>query len=635
MNGDFRVGPWLVRPGLNHMSQNGSSVRLEPKVMGVLVCLASQVGEPVSKEAILKSVWPGTFVSDDVLTRSISELRRVFKDDAREPRFIETIPKRGYRLLVPVVPMFKDESSGAPPEPCPAASAAPAKRMQRSRPWMIAATVLVVVGLLFGVTAFNADGLRNRLFGYKNPAIHSIAVLPLKSLSDDPLQKYFASGMTEELITDLSQVSALKVISRTSSEVYEGTHKTLPEIARELNVDAIVEGSVQRSANRVRITAQLIYAPQDKNLWARSYERDLQDALALQGTLANAIADEIRIQVAPNEQARLNERRTVSASALDAYLEGNYHLHRTGRGFGDEETRTAAQYFQRAIYEDPSFAPAYIGLAYAHNVILGAPSLLRPSPQDHEIRKAAAEKAAQLDPDSAQVHELLANLACDDWKWRQAEEELRRAIALNPNRTESRDALGFLLIAIGRKDEGVKELQGAQELDPNNDHLASAFFYQGKYDESIQLSLRDLERQPDDGVGHYGLYQTYALAGKYPEAIKELEKALELFGFKELVAPLERAFAKGGFRAAIRVHAEVLEKLNNDGRIYMPGMLAETYTLMGDKDRAFYWLEDAYRHKYSLGTDGGMLWLKGNPFFSPLQSDPKFADLVRRVGLPQ
>ena len=544
MNGDFRVGPWLVKPGLNRISQNGSSVRVEPKVMGVLVCLASQPGEPVSKETILKTVWPDTFVSDDVLTRSVSELRRAFEDEAKDSRFIQTIPKRGYRLLAPVVAVSKDEANGVPPEPCPAVSVAPAKRMQRTKPRMIAATVLVVAGLLFGVTAFKADGLRNRLFGNKNPAIHSIAVLPLKNLSDDPSQKYFASGMTEELITDLSQVSALKVISRTSSEVYEGTHKTLPEIARELNVDAIVEGSVQRSADRVRITAQLIYASQDKNLWARSYERDVQDVLALQGTLATGIVDEIRIQVAPSEQARLNEPRTVSASALDAYLEGNYHLHRTGRGFGDEETHTAAQCFQRAIDEDPSFAPAYIGLAYAHNVILGATSLWRPSPQDHEIRKAAAKKALELDPSSSEVHELLANLDCDDWKWSQAEEELRRAITLNPNRAESHDALGFFLIAIGRPDEGVKELQGAQELDPKNDHLANAFFYQGKYDDAIQLALRDLERQPDDGLGHYSLYQTYALAGKYPEAIRELEKALELFGFKELAAPLDRAFTR-------------------------------------------------------------------------------------------
>jgi TolB-like protein/DNA-binding winged helix-turn-helix (wHTH) protein len=635
LNQDFRVGAWLVQPNLNTVSSNGTKVRLEPKLMEVLVCLASQPGEPVSKDAIFKTVWPETFVSEDVLTRSISELRRVFEDDAREPRFIETIPKRGYRLIAPVERMNGSAPAVAPPPQIDP----PANETQGPRSggvWVITSASVACLLVLFGLAfAFNAEGLRDRLFRSNNLTIHSIAVLPLKNLSGDPEQKYFADGMTEELITDLSQISALKVISRTSSEVYENTRKTLPEIAHELNVDAVIEGSVERSGNRVRITAQLIYAPQDKNLWARSYERDLQDALALQGTLANAIADEIRIQVAPNEHARLSAPRAVSAGVLDAYLEGNYRLHRTNRGFGDEETRAAAQYFQRAINEDASFVPAYVGLAYAHNLILEGPALWHPSPQDYEIKKAAAAKAAELDPGSSEVHEVLASLDCDEWKWSQAEEELRLSIALNPNRAEGHDALGYFLIAVGRPNEGVKELQRAQSVDPNNDHLASAYFYSGRYNESIQLSLRDLERQPDDGFGHVGLFQTYALTGKYPEAIRELEAGEKLMGFTEFVAPLDRAYKTSGFRAAMRLWTNQLEKLQSDGTIYLPGVLAEIYSLLGDKDRAFHWLEDAYQHKYSLGADGGMLWLKGDPFYAPLHSDPRFADLVRRVGLPQ
>ena len=404
--------------------------------MEVLVRLAQQPGEPISKEELLRAVWPDTFVSDDVLTRSISELRRMLEDDAREPRFIETIPKRGYRMVaaVSLVPENGPETHSA--------GSAADRSQPSTRHWRLMSSAVVSLVLVCGLlVGFNVANVRERMFGRSGPPIHSLAVLPLKNLSDDPSQKYFASGMTEELITDLSQISALKVISRTSSDVYEDTHKTLPEIARELNVDAIIEGSVERSGDRVRITAQLIYAPQDKNLWARSYDRDLEDALVVQGTLANAIADEIRVQVAPNEQARLNSQRTVRASVLDAYLNGKYHLHRTGRGFGDEETRMAAQYFQRAIDDDSRFVPAYIGLAYAHNVILAAPTLFRPSPRDHEIRKAVTEKAAELDPNSSEVHELLANLACDDWRWPKAEEELRRAIALNSNRAESHDAL--------------------------------------------------------------------------------------------------------------------------------------------------------------------------------------------------
>ena len=628
MDGTFRVGPWLVQPVLNTISQNGTTVRLEPKQMEVLVCLAEHSGEPVSKEGLLRAVWPNTFVSDDVLIRSVFELRRAFEDDAREPRFIETIPKRGYRLLAAVTPANGDSAASY----SSAAAIEPARPIRRNWKvtWLAVASLVFLCGTLVG---FNVGFLRAHIFG--GPPIHSLAVLPLKNLSDDPSQKYFASGMTEELITDLSQISALKVISRTSSDLYEDTHKSLPEIARELHVDAIIEGSVARSGNRVRITAQLIYAPEDKNLWARSYDRDLQDALALQGTIANDIADKVRIQIAPTEQTRLNAPRTVSASVLDAYLEGNYHLHQVGHGLVDEEDRKAAREFQRAIDEDPSFAPAYIGLAYAHAPILRGAGLMNPSPRDYEIRKNAAEKAVELDSDSSEAHELVASVDCEDWNWSQAEEELHRAIALNPNNADVHDEFANFLIATGRLNEGLKEEQLAQELDPNVDHLSGALLYEGKYDESIQLSLRDLERQPNDGYGHYGLFQTYALAGKYPEAIKELEETGKLMGFTELVAPVDHAFKTAGFKAAIRLLAGNLEGLQREGQLYAPDILAEFYGVVGDKDRAFYWLEDAYRHKQRTGAGGGMLWLKGNPMYASLRSDPRYADLVRRVGLPQ
>ena len=634
MRDDFRVGPWLVRPSLNNVSQNGTSVRIEPKVMEVLVCLASQPGELVPKETILKKVWPDTFVSDDVLIRSVSELRRVFEDDAREPRVIETIPRKGYRVVAPVqaIPVSEQETERAAPidhHPIDA----DARRSTRVR--VLKASIVGLLELLALAFVFNVHGVRDRLIASRAPTIRSIAVLPLKNLSDDPSQKYFADGMTEELITELSQISALKVISRTSSEAYENTHKTLPEIARELNVDAVIEGSVERSSGHVRVTAQLIYAPQDRNLWARSYDRDLQDALALQGTLASAIADEIRVQVAPSVQARIKALRPVSMTVLDSYLQGNYHLRRIGRGGGaDEEAQKAAQDFQRAIDDDPNFAPAYVRLAYAHAPILRGAALMNPSPQDYEIRKAAAAKAIQLDPDSSEVHDLLASLACEDWKWSQAEEELRRAIALSPNRAEAHDDYGTFLTAVGRVNEGVREQQIAQELDPGADHMSIPLSNLGRYEESIRWTLRDLEREPGDGYIHYALFQTYALAGRYPEAVKELEETQKLLGFKHAVEPLDQTFRAHGFQAAMRFAAEQIEELQRQRRMYIPGVLAEFYCLVGDSDRAFYWLEDAYRHKHSTGGDGGLLWLKGNPLYVPLRSDPRYADLVRRVGLP-
>ena len=623
MNGDFQIGEWRIQPSLNTVSRNGASTRLEPKVMEVLVFLAEHTGEVIPKETLLQRVWPNTFVTDDVLKRSISELRRVFNDDAHESQIIATIPKRGYRLLAVVEPINGEL----------AARRSVAARVKRG--WRLVSVAGVGLFLLCGLlVGFNVADIRAHIFR-PNPPIRSLAVLPLKNLSDDPSQKYFASGMTEELITDLSQVGALRVISRTSSEVYENTHKTLPEIARELNVDAVIEGSVERFGNRVRVTAQLIYAPEDRNLWAHSYDRDLQDVLLLQGTIANDIAGRVRIHVAPSEQTHLNAPRAVKASVLEAYLEGNYHLHLVGRGTVDEEDRMAAQYFQRAIDEDPTFAPAYIGLAKVGSSLIGGKRLMNPSSRDYEARKAAVEKAVQLNPDSWEAHDLLASLYCEDWKWSRAEEELQRAIALNPNSADAHDSYSGFLIGTGRGDEGMREAEIAQSLDPNVDHLASALYNLGRNNEAIALMLRDVVRDPDNSDLHSSLFLMYASAGRYPEAIKEFEVTGKLLGFGELMPAVDHAYKTASFDAAIRIVTTNFEKLHRERKLYAPGMLAALYSVVGDKDRAFYWLEDAYRHKHSTGADGGFLWFKGEPSYVSLRSDPRFADLVRRVGLRQ
>src|SRR5271169_1264958 len=474
MESSFRVGPWQVEPSLNTICRNGNSVRLEPKVMQVLVCLAEHADEAVPKETLLQTVWPGTFVTDDALKHSISELRQAFEDDAREPRVIETIPKRGYRLVASVE-RVNPNTNGAAVGAAPARAKAETERQSATSRRGVRFGIgvgLAGAAVLAVLLAATPTGLWRRLSGASYiPQIRSIAVLPLKNLSGDPEQKYFAEGMTEELITDLSQISSLKVISRTSSDVYEDTHKSLPQIARELNVDAVVEGSVQRSGDHVHITAQLIYAPEDKNVWAQAYERDLQNALTLQSEVAGAIVGEVRTQVTPEERARLHAPRPVNLRALDAYLRGTYHLNRKGEGSGDEENRNAEKYFQEAITEDPGFAPAYIALASTHM------ALLLPSTQDHVAMKAALEKALALDPSSGEGHVLLANVKCDDWDWSGAEEEYRRAIALAPNNLDAHLHFGYFLDGLGRVPEGMNELRRAQELDPNEEHLSEAFAY--------------------------------------------------------------------------------------------------------------------------------------------------------------
>jgi TolB-like protein/DNA-binding winged helix-turn-helix (wHTH) protein len=409
---DFRVGSWVVKPSLNTISRNGTTARVEPKVMEVLVRLAEHPGEALSKENLLHTVWPDTFVSDDALKHCISELRQVFEDDAREPHVIQTIPKRGYRLLAPVESAngSKDSSARAVAGQVAVAGTNP----RRLRNWAVAIGAILLVSAL--LIALTRAWLRGRPVGAAGvPSIHSLAVLPLQNLSADPAQEYFSDGMTDALITSLAQIGSVKVISRTSSMQYKQANKSLPEIARELDVDGIVEGTVQRSGDRVRITAQLIQGPSDKHLWAHTYDGDVHDTFALERDITDDIARHVQERITPAKATQITQPKRVDARVFDAFLQGNYHLQSFGKGGGDEEKRNAAEYFQQAIDADPSFAPAYVGLAKAHLW------LIWPSSQDAEIAKKAAEHALALDPNLSDAHETLGGINLASWKWSAAE----------------------------------------------------------------------------------------------------------------------------------------------------------------------------------------------------------------------
>jgi TolB-like protein/DNA-binding winged helix-turn-helix (wHTH) protein/Flp pilus assembly protein TadD len=622
VNNDFRVGPWLVRPSLNTISQNGTSNRLEPKMMGVLVCLAEHTGEVVPKEKLLQTVWPETFVSDDVLKRSISELRHVFGDDAHESRIIETIPKRGYRLLVNVTP-----GNGQVPGHL-ATPQAIQTELRKARPsirkWKIALFAIGIVVPICGLLlAFNIGRSRERVFGSGGPPlIRSLAVLPLQNLSGDPSQEYFADGMTEELINELSRLSGLKVISRTSITRYKNTDKSLPQIAHELNVDAIVEGSVLRSGDRVRITAQL-HAASDASLWADAYDRNLQDVLALQSTVARTIADQIRLEITPTERARLQAPRPINPAALEAYLQGEYHARRFGTGSGPEERYKAAQYFQQAIRSDPNFARAYVALAdtYITNVA--------PSSQEAPVVKDALEKALAADSDLSDAHLHMARFKeYHEWDFAGAEREFRTAIELDLNNAQAHDFYGDYLDNMGRRQEGAREEQLAQELDPGNDHLIDGFFMQGEYERALEMARYDVKMHPNDGGCHWGLYRACLRTGSFHEAIQELEHVVALYGYPDLARPLARADATSGHRGALRLWAEDLIRLQGKGTPASPAMIAEVYAYLGDHKRAFEWLEKGFKER-----DGFLVGLK-SPVWHPLRSDPQFQDLVRRVGLP-
>lgn len=361
------------------------------------MCLARQAGETVPKDELLKAVWPDTFVTDDGLVLSISELRRVFQADAREARVIRTIPKRGYRLVAPVEPVYGLPAGVTPAAQSSATGTHPTgdDRRRKVRVLFLPGVALLLVGLIAG-----SGKIRRWLSsGSNDPPIHSIAVLPLQNLSGDATQEYFSDGMTDALITDLAQIGPLKVISRTSSMQYRQTKKSLPEIARELNVDGIVEGTVQYSGDRVRITAQFIHGRSDKHLWANSYERDLRDIFTLEREVTGDIAHQIRAQIATENQVRVPQPRPVNLEALEVYLQGNSHLTKADMGPRDEELRKATDYFQHAIDADPAFAPACIGLAEAHH------NLWWPSSEDFAIMRTSAEKALELAPTSADARE--------------------------------------------------------------------------------------------------------------------------------------------------------------------------------------------------------------------------------------
>jgi serine/threonine protein kinase len=504
------------------------------------------------------------------------------------------------------------------------------KFAQRHKAEVGAAFIVLVVIAAAAAFAFNTLGSRERLaIGTSHTRIQSLAVLPLANLSGDPAQEYFCDGMTDALITDLAQIGSLKVISRTSTLQYKQTKKTLPEIARELSVDGIVEGTVQRSGDHVRITAQLIHGPSDKHVWASSYERDVRDALAIERDVTQEIARQIQAQVTTQYAASLQQSRPVNPKALEAYLQGNYHLNRQGRGGGDEEKKKAAEYFQQAIDADPNFAPAYNGLANAHF------NLLWPSSEDAKIVRTAAGRAVELDPTLSDARVTLGHLRLCSWDFRAAEDELRRALALNPNNANAHEILGDFLNDIGRLDEGLKESQIAQELDPSQDHLIFALDSRREYDRSLAWILMMLKGDPDNGYFHHNLFRSYVEKGMYKEAIEELEKTLSLFGLQESAARIHHAFANSGYRGAMQQYAEELEQLAAMKQVFIPINLAEVYAALGDKGRAFYWLEQAYTHHdiVAVANGLGLEMINVDPMMDPLRSDPRFKDLIRRIGL--
>jgi TolB-like protein/Flp pilus assembly protein TadD len=485
---------------------------------------------------------------------------------------------------------------------------------------------LIIIITIITLSILSVWRLRSR--APASAGIRSIAVLPLENLSGDASQSYFADGMTDELITDLAQISALRVISRTSVMVYKGARKPLPQIARELNVDAVVEGTVLRSGDQVRITAQLIEAATDKHLWSQSYEGELRDTLALQNRVASAIADQIRINLTPQEQAALKNVKVVNPDAYESYLKGRYFWNkRTADGL-----KVALAYFKQAIEEDPKYAQAYSGLADTY-ALLGDWQYAVMTPKEAFPKaKAAAIKALELDNTLGEAHNSLAFVLDGfDWDFDSAGKEFQRGIELSPGYATAHHWYAWHVSLLGRYDEAIAEMRKAQNLDPLsliiNADLAEVLVLAHSYEESIQQSRKTIEMDPNFALAHNQLAQAYLQKHMYDEAVAELQQAVKLSGNSPTcMANLARAYVASGKRnEAVKLLGD-LKKRSNPG-YSNASEIAMIYASLGDTDQAMNWLEKGYEERFNPGV---LL----RPGFDPLRSDPRFQNLLRRIGLP-
>jgi TolB-like protein/DNA-binding winged helix-turn-helix (wHTH) protein/Flp pilus assembly protein TadD len=632
-NSVVRFGTYEVSRQSGEVRKAGLRIRVQQQPMKLLEILLEHPGEVVTREELRSRVWPdesfGDF--DQALNIAIGKLRSALGDSAESPRFIETLPKRGYRFIADVSVVDTDARPERQEPVLGDLSAtdrghkiqgiglavAPQRRLLPTR------GIIVTLALVLSLAILSVW-----LFHSRAPTgMRSIAVLPLDNLSGDASQNYFADGMTDELITDLAQISALRVISRTSVMAYKGARKPLPQIARELNVDAVVEGTVLRSGDRVRITAQLIEASTDKHVWSQSYEGELRDTLAVQNRVASAIADQIRINLTPQEQAALKNAKVVNPEAYESYLKGRYFWNkRTADGL-----KVALAYFKQAIEEDPKYAQAYSGLADTY-ALLGDWQYAVMTPKEaFPEAKAAAIKSLELDSTLGEAHNSLAFVLDGfDWDFDSAGREFQRAIELNPGYATAHHWYAWHLSLLGRYDQALAEMRKAENLDPLsliiNADLAELLVLAHSDEESIQQSRKTIEMDPNFALAHNQLAQAYLQKHMYDEAVAELKTAVQVSGGgPAFIANLARAYVASGKRSeAVKLLDHLKKRSKPD--YSNASEIAVIYASLGDADQAMNWLEKGYNERFNPGV---LL----RPGFNPLRSDPRFQNLVHRIGL--
>jgi TolB-like protein/DNA-binding winged helix-turn-helix (wHTH) protein/Flp pilus assembly protein TadD len=649
--------------GAYELRRSGRALKLERIPMELLLLLVEQRGQLVTREQIIERIWgKDVFLDADTsINSAIRKIRQALKDDPEQPKFIQTVTGRGYRFIAavtdvvpstfappthaPAEPNQRFQSAGDPPffppETPDNVSSASAKTEVRGlgirfngRGGAQAAAAAVVLLLFLGAIGYWI-GLRRSLV---QPQFKTVAVLPLQNYSGDPQQEYFVDGMTDSVIADLGKIQNLRVISRTSVTPYKSSKKSMREIARELHADAVIEGSVTRSADRVRITVQLIDAARDRHLWSESYEREMKNVLALQSQVAQAIAEQVHAVVTPEEQGHLSRNHVIDPDVYELYLKGRHIMERGGL----EDVRNAIDYFQSGLEKDPSNALLYTGLADAY---IDKMMDVHESPVEATTKaRSAAEKALQLDDSLAEAHTSLGMIKLSyDWDWAGAEHEFKRAMELNPGYPLAYVMYGQYLTMVGRQTDAIPYFEKAHRLDPlfGQSYRGEGYscFMAHKYDEAIVQYRKALELEPD-AITYFGLVLARAEVGDYATAISEAENATKVNNSPLLLTSLASAYARAGRRVdANRVLRRLQEIWERQGRApawhtarspyVCPYEVAGVYAQLGETDRAFDWLDKAYRNRSCL------YWLRVDPRFDSIRSDPRFQELLANMNFPQ
>jgi TolB-like protein/DNA-binding winged helix-turn-helix (wHTH) protein len=601
------------------LRRDGHALKFERIPLELLLLLAERQGALVTRQEIIDRLWgKDVFVdTEHGINTAVSKIRQALRDDPEQPRFVQTITGKGYRFVASVVTVpAKGNGTGAP-----AGVAADASIAQPSSPpkkpalrWSPAAMAGVLAALLL-ILLLKPSILRRLLSPRESDRhIQSIAVIPLENLSGDPSQDYFAEGMTDELITALAKNRTLRVVSRTSAMQYKGAHRPLPEIARELNVDGILEGSVEHSGNRVHMTVQLIYARTDSHVWAESYERDLSDVIFLPEELSQTIAKEVKAAVSPPTR-----QHSISPEAHDAYLQGLYFWYR-----GDFDH--SKQYFQKAIDLQPDYAAAWAGLGDSYGVRAGGDA---PPEEAFVKNEEYSRKALELDDSVAEAHVSMGALYLfHAWDWNRAETEARRAIELNPSLAAAHHLRCYILFALNRNAEALQEQKQATEIDPFAQpwHLGRAYLYLRQYDASInELSARAAV-QKVDGI-EFILSDAYRFKGMNKEAVQHLELGFLAENDQHAAEAVRRGFDQGGYRA---VADWLLQRDQDKGpqEYISPFLLAVDYARLKRKDDTLRFLDGAFQEH-----SPDMVFLQKRPDFDFLHSDPRYQALVKKIGL--